>query len=270
MKTAPLPTLFIPHGAGPCFFMDWEPADTWDRMAEWLRTIPQRLGRTPSALLVISAHWETAQHSLSAQATPPLLYDYHGFPAHTYALRYPVPGSPVLAARVQALLAQAGVAAGLERERGIDHGVFIPLMLIYPEAEVPVVQLSLRQGLDPAWHLALGRALLPLRREGVLIIGSGMSYHNMQRFRQGKSDPDPDSVRFDAWLTDTVALAAPERERRLIAWADAPGGRAAHPREEHLLPLHVVAGAAGDAPGRRVFEDRVLGSVQSAFLFGAA
>ncbi len=146
--------------------------------------------------------------------------------------------------------------------------MFIPLKVIYPDADVPLVQLSLKQGLDPAQHLEMGRALASLRREGVLIIGSGMSYHNMQRFRFDDAALDPDSVRFDDWLAETVAFPAPRRERRLIAWAEAPGGRAAHPREEHLLPLHVAAGAADQDAGRKVFQDRVLGSMQSAYVFG--
>jgi aromatic ring-opening dioxygenase catalytic subunit (LigB family) len=162
--------------------------------------------------------------------------------------------------------------AGEERERGLDHGVFVPMKLAFPAAEVPVVQLSLRTGLDPAEHLAAGAALAPLRDQGVLIIGSGMSSHNMGRLmgslQSGANDLDPDSERFNTWLADTVVLPRAAREQRLTRWADAPGGRASHPREEHLLPLHVVAGAAGDDPGARVFQDHVLGSVQSAFAFG--
>lgn len=268
MSDPSLPTLFVPHGAGPCFFMDWEPADTWARMGSWLRAVPQLLGARPRALVVISGHWEAPAFTVNAQAAPPLLYDYTGFPAHTYALEYPAPGSPELAARVQALLAGAGLPAAAEQARGLDHGVFIPLKMIYPQADLPIVQLSLRRGLDPAEHLAAGRALAPLRREGVLIVASGMSYHNMRRFRFDDAALDPDSVRFDQWLAQTVALPAAERERALKDWAVAPAGRAAHPREEHLLPLHVAAGAAGDDAGRTAFQDRVLGSLQSAFLFG--
>lgn len=269
MTTQRLPTLFVPHGAGPCFFMEWEPADTWSRMRDWLCAVPERLGAHPRAVLVVSAHWEAPAFTVNAQAAPPLRYDYTGFPPHTYALEYPAPGSPELAAEVQTRLAAAGFAADTEHARGLDHGVFIPLKLIYPAADVPIVQLSLRHGLDPAEHLGVGRALAPLRGEGVLILGSGMSYHNMARFRFDNSALDPDSVRFDEWLTETVASPRPVREQRLKDWARAPGGRAAHPREEHLLPLHVVAGAAGDASGQRVFRDQVLGSRQSAFLFGA-
>jgi aromatic ring-opening dioxygenase catalytic subunit (LigB family) len=268
MATETLPTLFVPHGGGPCFFMDWDPADTWDRMAAWLRAVPGRVGVRPRAILVVSGHWEEPAFTVNAQDAPPLLYDYGGFPEHTYHLTYPVPGSPALAAEVRGLLSAAGFLTAEEHRRGLDHGVFIPFKLIYPDADVPVVQVSLRAGLDPTEHLAMGRALAPLRRQGVLIVGSGMSFHNMRRFRWDGAGVDPDSVRFDSWLADAVAAPPREREQRLAAWAKAPGGRAAHPREEHLLPLHVVVGAAGDDPGRRVFEDRVLGSAQSAFLFG--
>lgn len=268
MTTQMMPTIFVPHGAGPCFFMDWEPADTWSRMAGWLRSIPEIIGNQPKALLVISGHWEAPQFTVNAQAAPPLLYDYSGFPAHTFDLTYPAPGSPELAAEVQALLDTAGIDNEANYSRGLDHGVFIPMKVAFPAADLPVVQLSLKRGLKPAEHLALGRALAPLRQMGVLIVGSGMSYHNMRRFRFDDKELDPDSERFDEWLAETVSLAPDVREQRLMEWAAAPGGRASHPREEHLLPLHVVAGAAGKDIGRRVFQDRVIGSMQSAFMFG--
>lgn len=267
---ARLPTVFIPHGAGPCFFMDWQPAGTWDHMAAWLRGLIAQVGGKPRAIVVVSAHWEAAEFSVNAQSVPDLLFDYGGFPAHTYQLTWPAPGAPALAARVRGLLAEAGIASGEEHARGLDHGVFIPLKVALPEADVPVLQLSLRSGLDPAAHLAMGRALAPLRDEGVLIVGSGMSFHNMRRLLAGGPGVDPDSLLFDGWLADTVALPHAEREARLLRWADAPGGRASHPREEHLLPLHVVAGAAAEDTGARVLQDRVMGSAQSAFLFGAA
>lgn len=267
------PTVFVPHGAGPCFFMDWHPPGTWDRMAAWLRGLAAPLGGKPAAIVVVSAHWQAPSFTVNAQSAPGLLYDYSGFPAHTYQLTWPAPGAPALAGQIRELLAGAGIDSADEHERGLDHGVFIPMKLVFPDADVPVVpvvQLSLRTGLDPAQHIAMGRALAPLRRQGVLIIGSGMSFHNMQRLRAGGSDIDPDSQRFDRWLSETVVLPRRQREQRLINWADAPGGRASHPREEHLLPLHVVAGAAAaDDSGIKVFEDRVLGSVQSAFLFRA-
>lgn len=269
MTTETLPTLFVPHGAGPCFFMDWEPADTWHRMGDWLRAVSAQPGVSPRAVLVISAHWEAPVFTVTAQTAPALLYDYGGFPPHTYELSYPAAGSPELAARVQALLSEAGLASGAEHARGLDHGAFIPLKLIYPQANLPIVQLSLKQGLDPAEHLAAGRALAALRREGVLIIGSGMSYHNMRQLRSGATTADPDSVHFDDWLAETVTLPARQRDQRLAGWAEAPGGRSAHPREEHLMPLHVVAGAAGEDLGQVAFQDQVLGSAQSAYRFGS-
>lgn len=266
--SARLPTVFLPHGAGPCFFMDWPPAGTWDRMRAWLEGLSTHIGGRPRTLLVVSAHWEAPEATVNVQKAPPLLYDYSGFPPHTYAIEWPAPGAPALAARVRGLLGAAGIASAEDATRGLDHGVFIPLKLAFPQADVPVVQLSLRDGLDPAQHLAMGRALAPLRDDGVLLVGSGMSYHNMRRFRREGGPADPDSLRFDAWLADTVALPRMQREAALRDWSDAPGARAAHPREEHLLPLHVVAGAAGDDAGARVFEDRVMGSAQSAYLFG--
>ncbi|MDX1802244.1 MAG: class III extradiol ring-cleavage dioxygenase [Marinobacter sp.] len=268
MSQQSLPTIFLPHGAGPCFFMDWQPADTWTRMRDWLAGLTTGLGIQPRALLVISAHWQAPAFTVTAQAQPALLFDYYGFPEPTYRLTWPAPGNPELAADVRRRLGAAGVPNAETSSRGLDHGVFIPLKLSFPAADVPVVQLSLRQGLDPQQHLAMGLALAGLRDEGVLIVGSGMSYHNMARFRSGADTVDPASQQFDEWLTETVQADPGERADRLIAWAEAPGARLAHPEEEHLLPLHVVAGAGADAPGRRVFTDTVMGSVQSAFVFG--
>lgn len=267
--SAPLPTVFLPHGAGPCFFMDWQPAGLWAPMAAWLGGLTDALKVKPLAILVISAHWQAEAFTVNAQAAPPLYYDYYGFPEHTYQLSWPAPGEPALAAAVRGRLAAAGLSSAEDHQRGLDHGVFIPLKLVFPEAEVPVVQLSLKAGLDPAEHLALGRALAPLREQGVLIIGSGMSYHNMARLKRGEGDIDPDSRAFDAWLSETVALPGEARALRLCDWTSAPGARDAHPEEEHLLPLFVAAGAGGEAPGEKAFEDEVMGSVQSAFVFGA-
>lgn len=265
-----LPTVFLPHGAGPCFFMDWPPAGTWDRMRDWLQALPSTLPMRPRALVVVSGHWEADEVTVNAAAAPSLLFDYGGFPPHTYELQWPAPGNPALAARIRTLLNAEGIATRSDSPRGLDHGVFIPLKVAFPEADIPVVQVSLRNGLDPAAHLALGRALAPLRREGVLLVGSGMSFHNMRRFARAGGPADPDSLRFDAWLAETVAMPRDEREARLRDWASAPGGRASHPREEHLLPLHVVAGAALHDAGTRTLADTVMGSAQSGFVFGAA
>lgn len=262
------PTLFVPHGAGPCFFMEWEPAGTWDRMRDWLQNLEQVAGAKPKALLLISAHWEEPVVTVTAAESHHLLYDYSGFPEHTYQIEWLANGSPELAARTISLLNDAGFDTAETHTRGLDHGVFIPMKVAFPKADVPVVQLSLKSGLNPEAHLAMGRALAPLRQEGVLIVGSGMSYHNMRRFSFKGGAPDADSQAFDDWLVATASASKPEREERLRSWASAPGGRVSHPREEHLLPLHVVAGAAMEDTGERVLRDEVLGSVQSAFRFG--
>ncbi|GAB2728180.1 class III extradiol ring-cleavage dioxygenase [Melaminivora jejuensis] len=272
LPTAPVPrqpVLFIPHGAGPCFFMDWSPPDAWDRTAAWLRGIPASLPARPAAIVLVTAHWLEAQPTLGSAAQPALLFDYHGFPPHTYELTYPAPGAPQLARQASALLAQAGFAPQLDERRGLDHGSFIPLKVAFPEADIPVLQMSLLSSLDAAEHLRLGQALQPLRDAGALIIGSGMSYHNMRGYGDPRSTPA--SSAFDHWLAETVALPEAQRHARLADWAaaSAPAGRLAHPagREEHLLPLLVAAGAAGASPGARVFTDRVLQVDISAFRF---
>lgn len=267
-STSSMPTWFIPHGGGPCFFMDWNPPHAWDRMAAFLKGLAATLPARPRAIVVVSAHWLETAFSVTSATQPDLIYDYHGFPPHTYALQYPAPGDPALAARVTDLLTAAGLPAQLDASRGFDHGVFIPMLLMFPAADIPVVQLSLSTTLDPALHLAAGRALQALRQEGVLIIGSGMSYHNMRGYGDPRSGPISDV--FDAWLTDAVQSAPPERQQSLIDWAQAPSARLCHPvrAEEHLLPLMVVAGAAGQDAGHKVFADRVMETTLSAFEFG--
>jgi aromatic ring-opening dioxygenase catalytic subunit (LigB family) len=198
-------------------------------------------------------------------ARPPLLFDYYGFPAESYELTWPAPGEPQLAARVQELLGAAGIPSSSDAERGFDHGTFVPLKLAYPDAQIPTVQLSLKAGLNPQEHLAIGRALEPLRNEGVFIIGSGMSYHNMRAMGpQGR----PFAAAFDAWLRDAATRPAAERDARLAEWTSAPAARGAHPREEHLLPLMVIAGAAGQDQGRVAYHDTLMGLEISAYAFG--
>lgn len=264
-----MPAFYIPHGAGPCFFMDWNPPDAWDKTAAFLRGMPASLPARPAAIVLVTAHWLAPQVMLTGSAQPGMLFDYHGFPPHTYELRYPAPGAPALAERARGLLADAGIAAAVDTQRGYDHGTFIPLMVAFPAADVPVLQVSLLGSLDAQAHIGYGRALAPLRDEGVLVIGSGMSYHNMRGYGDPRSTPV--SAEFDRWLTDTVALPAAERNARLAAWdtAAGPAGRLCHPprAEEHLLPLHVVAGAAGNGVGRKVFSDQVLRTTLSAFRF---
>lgn len=261
-----LPTIYLPHGAGPCFFMTWErgPADTWDRAAAYLKGIVANLPEQPRAILVVSGHWEAPEFTVGSAPHPDLIFDYQGFPAHTYQLTFDAPGAPALADQVRALLADAGIASAADVHRGWDHGVFVPLKLVTPDADIPVVQLSLKAGLDPGAHLAAGRALAPLRDEGVLIVGSGMSWHNMRGFSPAFTQR---SAIFDAWLETAIGNPA-QRETALAAWAAAPYGREAHPREEHLLPLMVVAGAARGEPGRIAFRDTVMDVVVSAVEFG--
>ncbi|MFL9812950.1 dioxygenase [Stutzerimonas sp. VN223-3] len=263
-----MPTLFVPHGAGPCFFMEWNPIDAWDKMAAFLKGIAATLPRRPRAVVLVSGHWLAQQVKVTANANPELIYDYGGFPAHTYELRYPAPGDPSLAARLVELLGQAGIEASEDAQRGYDHGVFIPLKLMFPEAEVPVVQLSLRSDLDAQAHLAIGRAIAPLRDEEVLIVGSGMSFHNMR----GYGDPRfaPISDEFDCWLSEAVESSPAQRETALQYWAEAPAARLCHPprAEEHLLPLMVAAGAGTTSPGRKIFSDRVMHTTLSAYQFG--
>ncbi len=263
-----LPTFFIPHGGGPCFFMEWErgPKDTWDRMAAFLKGIIGSLPEKPKAVLVISGHWEEPVFTVNTAAHPSLYFDYYGFPPHTYELKYPVTGDVKLAERVRELLSKAGIASAEDNTRGLDHGVFIPFMLVLPDANIPMVQMSVKNTLDPAEHLAVGRALAPLRDEGVLIVGSGMSFHNMRAY--GNPAAGPMSDEFDRWLTKAVESKPKERDAALTHWAEAPSGRLSHPREEHLIPLMVAAGAGGNDEGHTVFTDRVMDVTVSGHRFG--
>jgi aromatic ring-opening dioxygenase catalytic subunit (LigB family) len=267
MSTDRLPTLFIPHGGGPCFFMEW-PGNPhmWDRMADFLKGLGDFVGARPKAVVVISGHWEEAEFTVAANPKPPLIYDYSGFPEHTYKLQYPAPGSPELAHRVQTLLTDAGLPANIDSQRGLDHGVFIPFKLIYPNADIPIVQLSMKAGLDPATHIRAGQALGTLRDEGVLIVGSGMSFHNMRGFSPAFKEA---SKRFDDWLATTVSQPdATQRQAMLEHWADAPDARLTQPYPDHLLPLMVAAGAAGTDAGQRIFEDEVMNVIVSGIAFG--
>lgn len=262
------PVLFVPHGAGPCFFMDWNPADTWNGMGNFLKAVAASLPQRPEAIVLVSAHWLGPQFSVTGHARPALIYDYSGFPAHTYELTYPAPGHPELAQRIAGLLNADGLPAQVDAQRGFDHGVFIPLKMMFAAADIPVVQLSMRQDLDPQAHLQAGRALEVLRDENVLIVGSGMSFHNMRGY--GDSRFSAISDEFDHWLTSAVQSPAPERERLLSDWAQAPRAQLCHPPgcEEHLIPLLVAAGAGDAAPGQRLYSERVMQTTLSAYRFG--
>lgn len=262
-----LPTYFVSHGGGPWPWME-QHASMYRRLEASLQAIPTEIGATPAAVLVVTAHWVTPEFTVQASANPPMIYDYGGFPPHTYQIQYPAPGSPELAARVGELLGGAGIPVVADPERGFDHGTFVPLYVIYPEADVPIVQLSIMRSFDPGQHLAAGRALAPLRDEGVLIVGSGLSYHNLGAFGPAAEVP---SRQFDDWLNTTVVEAAPERRTQgLREWEQAPSARFAHPAEDHLVPLMVAAGAAEQEPAVRTYhETDFMGSITtSSYRFG--
>ncbi len=264
-----LPTLFIPHGGGPCFFMDpagGPPDPMWQPMQAYLAGLIASLPERPRAILLVSGHWEERDVTVHVGDGRPLLFDYYGFPEHTYHLRWDTPGAPEVALRAKALLEGAGFPTGVERERGWDHGVFIPMKVAVPDADIPLVQVSLRADLDPAAHVAIGKALGPLRDEGVLIVGSGMSFHNL-RVRGPQATPYADV--WDDALVDAATDPDPaRREARIIAWRDFPYAEFAHPREEHLLPLMVALGAGGEGPADCDYRDHVLGWAVSGFRFG--
>ena len=258
-----MPALYIPHGGGPSFFMTGERKQMFQQTEDFLRAIDQHLPAKPRAILIVTAHWETTVPSFTGGLNPALIYDYYGFPPETYALQYPAHGHPAMAQKAADLLKQAGLSSSIDPEYGWDHGVFIPLMVMYPQAEIPVVAMSLQKKLDPVLHSQLGRALSGLRDEGVLILGSGMSYHNLRDFAaQG-----PASYAFHDWLDQALDGDWQSRTDQLSRWHLAPGGVASHPREEHLLPLMVASGAGSDAPGRAIWRGEIGPTCAGAWAF---
>lgn len=261
------PAIFLSHGGGPCFWMEFPPPygpGGFDRlrayMAQLLTTLPSR----PSAIVVITAHWEEPVVTVGCSPAPPMLFDYYGFPRHTYELSYPAPGSPPVAARIAGLFAEAGIEHAMNSVRGFDHGVFVPMLIVDPEARIPVVMMSLRQDLDPARHLAIGTAIARLRNENVLILGSGNTWHGA-----GGPIAVKGSAEFDNWIADSVTTKTPAARSALLQeWERAPYARHAQRREEHLLPLMVVVGAAEADPGRRTFLDAIGGIVTTCYAFG--
>ncbi|GAB58023.1 DODA-type extradiol aromatic ring-opening family dioxygenase [Rheinheimera nanhaiensis] len=256
MSSSLAPVFYLPHGGGPLPLL----ADPHHlALTQFLTELGDTLA-TPAAILVISAHWENAQPALTATKSPALLFDYSGFPPESYQYRYPAPGAPALANEIAAALQQHGFAAQLDNNRGWDHGVFVPLMLLRPQADVPVLQLSLLKSLDPMQHIALGEAIAFLRQKNVLIIGSGMSFHNMRAFFQPDLVSLPQVAAFNQYLIDSLnsVLSYDEQATRLSAWLDAPYARLMHPREEHLLPLHVCFGAAKGSRAKLLFQHEVI------------
>jgi aromatic ring-opening dioxygenase catalytic subunit (LigB family) len=261
-----LPTYFISHGGGPWPWLDGDFRRQFDRLEASLGEIAREAGK-PRAVLAVSGHWEEPRFTVMSGEKPGMVYDYSGFPPHTYQIRYEAPGSPQVAARVKELLEGAGIASGLDEGRGFDHGTFAPLYAMYPDADVPVLQLSLKARYDPREHLAAGRALAPLRDEGVLIVGSGLSWHNLRMFGASARLP---SQSFDAWLDKALAAPGEERTGLLERWDAAPAARLAHPREDHFVPLMVAVGAAEHEKSARVYheQDFMGGVTASSYRFG--
>lgn len=268
MNTATLmPVVFVPHGGGPMPLL----GDASHReLTAFMQQLAQHLP-VPRAILVISAHWEEQQAHISSAANPAMIFDYYGFPPESYEFRYPAPGNPSLAETIAQLLRAQNIPVVLDSQRGYDHGTFVPLLLSYPQADIPVVQLSLLHSLDPAAHIALGNAIAPLREQGVLILGSGMSFHNMRAFFSPSPAVKTKSDSFDEWLTETLTdetLDYSQRATRLVDWTRAPEARFCHPREEHLLPLHVCFGAAqASLVAQRNFGGYLLGTKVSGFVW---
>ena len=255
--------MYLPHGGGPSFFMTGERKRLYQPTEDFLRSVRRLLPATPKAILIATAHWETAVPSFTGGRRPELIYDYYGFPPETYEIQYRAPGDPALAERACALVRKAGHPAAVDPSYGWDHGVFIPLKVMFPDADIPVVAMSLHASLDPALHCDLGAALRSLRDEGVLVVGAGMSFHNLRDFVTAA----PASFAFHDWLDAALSGDWSERRQHLARWSSAPGGRASHPREEHLMPLMIASGAGTDLPARRLWRGSVGPTCLAAWAF---
>lgn len=256
--------LYIPHGGGPLPLLD---ETTYGNLNSYLRGFKDGIEK-PDAIVVISAHWEESVISITANAKPSMYFDYYGFPPETYEYQYPAPGNPELASRIHHKLGEAGLESHLDHERGFDHGLFIPLMLMYPEASIPCIQISLSNSLDAEFHIQIGKALRELKQQNLLFLGSGYSFHNMSVLMGAANEANQQKNRqFEEWLAQTCSdsgLSEAEREKRLIDWETAPQARFCHPREEHLLPLQVCYGIGG-SPAKTTFQEAVGGLVTSAY-----
>ncbi len=249
-----MPTYFISHGGGPWPWMpDWRVQfkNLEASFVQMVRDLPQ----TPKAILMISGHWEDDSFAVMTSPHPPMLYDYHGFPPETFQIQYKSPGAPDIARRAADLIAAAGLPVRLDPDQGYDHGTFVPAFIMYPDASVPLFQISLKRGYDPADHLALGRAIAPLRDEGVLILGSGLSYHNLRLFGPGARVP---SEAFDGWLSKVMAAPPAERTAALMDWEAAPYARTCHAQEDHFAPIWAVLGAAETEPAVMSYHDTMI------------
>ena len=270
-----------PCVGGPAFFMKTKPGDFMSEMSadsdhvKWYKQAgsPSHIPIKPKALLVISAHWEEEEViTVTSTENNKLVYDYYGFPDYTYNIKYDTKGDKALSSKVVEILKKSGFAAATDSKRGLDHGTFIPLKLMFPEGDIPIVQVSLLSSLDPDVHYRIGQSLAPLLEEGVAIIGSGEATHNLAEIRGGSSrsnKPEAWATSFIDWLTDAVTnteYSPEERQKKLVNWErdSTPYGRRAHPKEEHLIPLHVCAGAAGGRAGMTIYNKFAVGSLSLA------
>lgn len=261
-----MPTYFISHGGGP---WPWMPKmrSAFNQLERSLNEMVVDLGRKPKAILMISGHWEEQTVNVMASAQPPMVYDYTGFPAETYEVVYPAPGAPELAQKTMELLISAGISTQLNHTQGFDHGTFAPLAIMFPDADIPVFQVSLLKSYDPEAHFAMGRALASLRDEGIMIIGSGLSYHNLGQIGPMAKES---STAFDTWLNNALALAPQERTALIKNWTSAPFARVCHPQEDHLVPLFVALGAAEQDVATLIYHEKNFmgGVTASSYRFG--
>lgn len=259
------PVVFVSHGGGPWNFIPQMQSE-YPKTRQWLGQYFSNLPEKPKAILSITAHWEEQAFTVSAAAQPQMIYDYGGFPDYTYQVQYPAFGDPILAKQVLQLLERARLPSEIHPDRGFDHGTFVPLCLMFPKADVPVVSLSIHSSYDPLLHFQLGQAIQPLREQGVLIMGSGLSYHNMRGF--GTDQGLKASIQFGQWLNDVVTEKnILDRKNKILNWESAPAARAAHPYEDHLVPLMSVIGAAGDDVGHIAYVDRVMNVDMASYFF---
>ncbi|TMW59556.1 hypothetical protein Poli38472_004625 [Pythium oligandrum] len=259
------PSVFVPHGGGPMPLMN-EPSHR--AMIKWLTNFQRDFVTTkPDAIVLVTAHWEGRVTQITSSAAPELFYDYYGFPPEAYQIKYPAPGHSELAARIQKLLASQNIPSQLDAKRGYDHGVFVPLNLMFPKADIPVVQMSIYASFDPESHIKLGEALRSLREDNILIIGSGLTYHS-SKYPRGHANEA--SVPFHDYLRAALVenTDPAERRRRLQRWTDAPYARGVQPREDHLMPLLVAAGAGLEEPCEEIFYDEIFHALTSGYLFG--
>ncbi len=264
--TDTLPTYFISHGGGP---WPWVPPmrDFFAPLEASLKQMIADHGARPKAILMISGHWEADDVAIMGAARPPMIYDYSGFPPHTYEITYDAPGAPEVAARALGLLQNAGIAAHIDAKRGFDHGLYAPMEVMYPNADMPIFQVSMLKSYDPADHFAIGRALKPLRDEGIMIVGSGLSFHNLRLPRGVGKEP---SAEFDAWLFEAMMSAPDARRQAMLNWESAPAARICHEEEDHLVPIFVALGAAEDEPAERIYHhtSEMTGITVSNYKFG--